>query len=81
MPHSKISALFVYMKKSLKRLGIFSFLIGLFLIANHSFKSITGNVVNEPVQIGGSILGLIFKICKQFSKLIKSLWVFNKGFN
>lgn len=50
------------MKKSLKRIGIFSFLIGLFLIINHSLMSITGNVINETVQIGGSILGLIFII-------------------
>lgn len=50
------------MKRRLKKLGIFAIVFGLLLIVNSFVIKITGNVVNNNVQIGGSILGLAFVI-------------------
>jgi len=50
------------MKRGLKTIRILLLLVGLVLIANFSLVSITGNVINGNIQVGGSILGFIFVI-------------------
>ena len=50
------------MKRWLKTIRILILLNGLLLIASSSFLNITGNVISENINVGGSILGLIFLV-------------------
>ena len=46
----------------LKKTSLFLIIIGIIFIAKSSFMTITGNVINENLKIGGSVAGLIFVI-------------------